>query len=88
MLGLGSLVGIVRFHEGGDVSGTMAALVRGGIEQVEVTIDTPGALAAVAARSAEKGGRSASAPSSTPSRCEPPLRRAPASSSAPDSYRR
>jgi 2-dehydro-3-deoxyphosphogluconate aldolase/(4S)-4-hydroxy-2-oxoglutarate aldolase len=32
----------------------MAALVRGGIEQVEVTIDTPGALAAVAA-AAEEG---------------------------------
>ena len=48
VLGAGSLVGIVRFHEGGDVSGTMAALVRGGIEQVEVTIDTPGALVAVA----------------------------------------
>ena len=47
-LGPGSLLGIVRFHEGGDVSGAMAALVRGGIEQVEVTIDTPGALAAVA----------------------------------------
>ena len=48
VLGSGSLIGIVRFHEGGDVSGAMAALVRGGIEQVEVTIDTPGALAAVA----------------------------------------
>ena len=48
VLGSGSLVGIVRFHEGGDVSGAMAALVRGGIEQVEVTMDTPGALEAVA----------------------------------------
>jgi 2-dehydro-3-deoxyphosphogluconate aldolase/(4S)-4-hydroxy-2-oxoglutarate aldolase len=48
VLGSGSLIGIVRFHEGGDVAGTMAALVRGGIEQVEVTIDTPGALAAIA----------------------------------------
>ena len=48
VLGSGSLVGIVRFHEGGDVSGAMAALVRGGIEQVEVTMDTPGALDAVA----------------------------------------
>lgn len=47
MLWSGSLVGIVRFHEGGDVSGAMAALVRGGVEVVEVTIDTPGALAAV-----------------------------------------
>ena len=52
----GSLIGIVRFHEGGDVSGAMAALVRGGIEQVEVTIDTPGALAAVA-DAAGDGGR-------------------------------
>lgn len=49
VLGAGSLVGIVRFHEGGDVSGAMAALARGGIDQVEVTIDTPGALEAVAA---------------------------------------
>jgi 2-dehydro-3-deoxyphosphogluconate aldolase / (4S)-4-hydroxy-2-oxoglutarate aldolase len=53
VLGPGSLIGIVRFHEGGDVPGTMAALVRGGIEQVEVTIDTPGALAAVAAAAGE-----------------------------------
>ena len=41
------LLGIVRFHDGGDVSGAVDALVRGGIELVEVTIDTPGALAAV-----------------------------------------
>jgi 2-dehydro-3-deoxyphosphogluconate aldolase/(4S)-4-hydroxy-2-oxoglutarate aldolase len=41
------LLGIVRFHHGGDVSGAIDALVRGGIELVEVTIDTPGALAAV-----------------------------------------
>jgi len=53
LLGPGSLIGIVRFHDGGDVAGTMAALVRGGIEQVEVTIDTPGALDAVADAAAE-----------------------------------
>ena len=53
LLEAGSLVGIVRFHEGGDVPGAMAALVRGGIEQVEVTIDTPGALAAVAGAAGE-----------------------------------
>jgi 2-dehydro-3-deoxyphosphogluconate aldolase/(4S)-4-hydroxy-2-oxoglutarate aldolase len=41
------LLGIVRFQNGGDVSGAVDALVRGGIELVEVTIDTPGALAAV-----------------------------------------
>ena len=55
VLGSGPLLGIVRFHEGGDVSGAMAALVRGGIELVEVTIDTPGALAAVE-RAAADGG--------------------------------
>ena len=53
LLGPGSLIGIVRFHEGGDVPGAMAALVRGGIEQVEVTIDTPGALDAVAGAAGE-----------------------------------
>jgi len=53
LLGPGSLIGIVRFHEGGDVPGAMAALVRGGIEQVEVTIDTPGALEAVAVAAGE-----------------------------------
>lgn len=53
VLGPGSLIGIVRFHEGGDVSGAMAALARGGIELVEVTIDTPGALAAVAEAAGE-----------------------------------
>jgi 2-dehydro-3-deoxyphosphogluconate aldolase/(4S)-4-hydroxy-2-oxoglutarate aldolase len=41
------LLGIVRFHDGGDVSGAVDALFRGGIELVEVTIDTPGALAAI-----------------------------------------
>jgi len=46
-LGRGVLLGIVRFHQGGDVSGAMAALAQGGIELLEVTIDTPGALAAV-----------------------------------------
>ena len=53
VLGPGSLIGIVRFHEGGDVPAAMAALVRGGIEQVEVTIDTPGALEAVAGAAGE-----------------------------------
>jgi 2-dehydro-3-deoxyphosphogluconate aldolase / (4S)-4-hydroxy-2-oxoglutarate aldolase len=46
-LGTSPLLGIVRFHDGGDVSGAVDALVRGGITLLEVTIDTPGALAAV-----------------------------------------
>jgi 2-dehydro-3-deoxyphosphogluconate aldolase/(4S)-4-hydroxy-2-oxoglutarate aldolase len=47
VLGSSPLLAIVRFHGGGDVSGAVDALVRGGIELVEVTADTPGAFAAV-----------------------------------------
>ena len=54
MLESSPLLGIVRFHDVGDVSGAIDALVRGGIELVEVTIDTPGALAAVK-RAADEG---------------------------------
>jgi 2-dehydro-3-deoxyphosphogluconate aldolase/(4S)-4-hydroxy-2-oxoglutarate aldolase len=42
------LIAIVRFHEEGDVDGAVAALVRGGVEVVEVTLDTPRALGVVA----------------------------------------
>ena len=48
LLGSSPLIGIVRFHGGGDVSGAVDALARGGIELLEITIDTPGALEAVA----------------------------------------
>jgi 2-dehydro-3-deoxyphosphogluconate aldolase/(4S)-4-hydroxy-2-oxoglutarate aldolase len=41
------LLAIIRFHEGGDVLGTVDALARGGVELFEITIDTPGALDAV-----------------------------------------
>ena len=44
VLGSSPLIGIVRFHEGGDVAGAVEALTRGGIELLEITIDTPGAL--------------------------------------------
>jgi 2-dehydro-3-deoxyphosphogluconate aldolase/(4S)-4-hydroxy-2-oxoglutarate aldolase len=47
------LLGIVRYRDAGDVDGALGALVRGGIRLVEVTWDTPGALAAV-----ERGRRS------------------------------
>lgn len=47
VLGSSPLIGIVRFHEGGDVSGAVDALARGGIELLEITIDTPGAFDAV-----------------------------------------
>lgn len=42
-----TLLGIVRFRHPGDLDGALGALVRGGIELVEVTLDTPGALDAV-----------------------------------------
>jgi 2-dehydro-3-deoxyphosphogluconate aldolase/(4S)-4-hydroxy-2-oxoglutarate aldolase len=41
------LVAIVRFHDGGDLRGALEALTAGGIDIVEITLDTPGALAAV-----------------------------------------
>ena len=42
-----TLLGIVRFRQPGDLDGALGALVRSGIELVEVTLDTPGALDAV-----------------------------------------
>jgi 2-dehydro-3-deoxyphosphogluconate aldolase/(4S)-4-hydroxy-2-oxoglutarate aldolase len=52
-IGATRLFAIVRFHAGGDLRGTLAALAAGGIEAVEVTMDTPGALAAVAEAAGE-----------------------------------
>jgi ferredoxin-NADP reductase len=62
VLGSSRLIGIVRFHEGGDVSGAVDALARGGVEVLEVTIDTPGALAAVGNRAARRGDTSLGRP--------------------------
>ena len=47
VIGSTPVLAIVRFHDGGDLDGTLDALVRGGIDVLEVTIDTPGALDAV-----------------------------------------
>jgi 2-dehydro-3-deoxyphosphogluconate aldolase/(4S)-4-hydroxy-2-oxoglutarate aldolase len=41
------VLGIVRFRESGDVGGVVTAMAEGGIDLLEVTIDTPGALEAV-----------------------------------------
>jgi 2-dehydro-3-deoxyphosphogluconate aldolase/(4S)-4-hydroxy-2-oxoglutarate aldolase len=54
VFGSTQLLAIVRFHEGGDILGTLDALARGGVDLFEITIDTPGALAA-AERAAEDG---------------------------------
>ena len=58
------LLGIVRFRDDGDVDGALGALVRGGIGLVEVTLDTPGALDAVATSAATcRGTRGRPSPS-------------------------
>ena len=72
--GSAALLGIVRFHDGGDIWGTLMALAQGGIELVEVTIDTPGALAAVE-RAARQGMTVGVGTVVTPSRCELRCRR-------------
>jgi 2-dehydro-3-deoxyphosphogluconate aldolase/(4S)-4-hydroxy-2-oxoglutarate aldolase len=43
------LLAIVRYREACDLSAVIRAIRRGGIDQIEVTLDTPGALAAVEA---------------------------------------
>jgi 2-dehydro-3-deoxyphosphogluconate aldolase/(4S)-4-hydroxy-2-oxoglutarate aldolase len=48
ILDRGRLVGIVRFRIPGDLTGTVDSLAEGGIPILEVTLDTPGALGAIA----------------------------------------
>ena len=52
VIGTTPLIAIIRFHAGGDLAGTIEALARGGVEAIELTIDTPGALAAVSGAAA------------------------------------
>jgi 2-dehydro-3-deoxyphosphogluconate aldolase/(4S)-4-hydroxy-2-oxoglutarate aldolase len=59
VIGSTPLLAIVRFHEGGDLVGTLDALAAGGIDQLEITIDTPGALRAI--EQAAESGRSVGA---------------------------
>jgi 2-dehydro-3-deoxyphosphogluconate aldolase/(4S)-4-hydroxy-2-oxoglutarate aldolase len=47
VIGSTPLLAIVRFHDGGDLVGTLDALAAGGIELLEITLDTPGALGAI-----------------------------------------
>lgn len=47
LLGSTRVVAIVRFRDGGDLSAVVDALLRGGIELVEITLDTLGALDAI-----------------------------------------
>jgi 2-dehydro-3-deoxyphosphogluconate aldolase/(4S)-4-hydroxy-2-oxoglutarate aldolase len=52
-LGDSAILGIVRYRRDGDLAGVLAALRSAGVDDVEVTLDTPGALDAVEAWSRE-----------------------------------
>lgn len=54
-LGRDRLMAIVRYRAGGDVSGAIEGLARGGLRVMEVTIDTPGAWEAIEAAAARPG---------------------------------
>lgn len=54
-LGRDRLMAIVRYRAGGDVSGALDGLARGGLRVMEVTVDTPGAWDAIAAAAARPG---------------------------------
>jgi len=51
-LGRDRLMAIVRYRSGGDVSGAIEGLARGGLRVMEVTVDTPGAWEAIEAAAA------------------------------------
>lgn len=53
LYGRSPLIAIVRFAAGGALTDVIRALAAGGIDLTEITIDTPGALAAVEAAAAE-----------------------------------
>ena len=54
ILDLGRVVGIVRYRTVGDLDAVLAVLVESGIAVVEITLDTPEALAAIS-RAADAG---------------------------------
>lgn len=49
------VMAIIRYPAGGDVSGAIDGLARGGVRVIEVTADTPGAWAAIEAAAARPG---------------------------------
>lgn len=48
ILASGRIIGIVRYRRAGDLAGVLQALTAGGVTLCEITLDTPGALAAIA----------------------------------------
>ena len=49
----GNVIGIVRYRERSDLGPVLEALTQGGIALIEVTLDTPGALDAIASTATE-----------------------------------
>jgi hypothetical protein len=68
VFGSTAVLGIVRFQDGGDVTGTLDALAWGGSDLFEIAIDTPARWRPSAVPQAREGS-SASAPFAPPSRC-------------------
>jgi 2-dehydro-3-deoxyphosphogluconate aldolase/(4S)-4-hydroxy-2-oxoglutarate aldolase len=50
----GRVVGIVRYREAGDLDAVVGVLAEAGVPMIEITLDTPGALAAIE-RAAQAG---------------------------------
>ena len=48
ILASGRIIGIVRYRRAGDLAGVLHALAAGGVTLCEITLDTPGALEAIA----------------------------------------
>jgi 2-dehydro-3-deoxyphosphogluconate aldolase/(4S)-4-hydroxy-2-oxoglutarate aldolase len=46
-LGQDRVMAILRYREGGDITGAIEGLARGGVRVLEVTVDTPGAWTAI-----------------------------------------
>jgi len=47
ILDRGRVVGILRYREAGDLDAVVAVLAEAGVPTIEITLDTPGALAAI-----------------------------------------
>jgi 2-dehydro-3-deoxyphosphogluconate aldolase/(4S)-4-hydroxy-2-oxoglutarate aldolase len=54
-LGRDRVMAILRYRDGGDLQRAVDAVVDGGIRVLEITVDTPGALAAISANTGRDG---------------------------------
>lgn len=54
-LGHDRVMAIIRYRDGGDITGAIEGLARGGVRVLEITVDTPGAWAAIEQAAARPG---------------------------------